>query len=134
MNDETRFPDSMPLAREIVNVGPTPEGCFVLTTFSQGQIDEMLTQPGTSDWLLDNERTELTIMRWDPEPRPLVTFNLARDTHRRALRDALARGTIHICAAESVNMQTGMIDGAKIALDLGLADRVAIEMALRVHN
>jgi hypothetical protein len=118
------------LAREIVNVGPTPSGCVVLTTFSQAQIDELLAQQGWTDWVLNADSSELTLVRTHPDVRPLATFDLRRGTHRQALRDALAGGTIHLCAIESLNADTGMLIGQKIALALEAVDRLIIATAL----
>jgi len=63
--------------------------------------------------------------------RPLATFNLRRGDHRRALRDVLRRGTLHLCARDSLNTLTGHLEGVNLAIDITPADRVFIELTLK---
>ncbi len=129
MEEKSREKLDRPLARQIGRVGPTPTGAFAVTTFSQHQMDDLVRQPGTVSWLYAKEARELTLSRAETG-KPLATFNLANRDHRRALADVLARGTLHLCAIDSLDPRTGALVGAKLAVDIGLGDRLAIEMAI----
>jgi hypothetical protein len=110
----------------LINAVATQDGAAAITSTSQEQLDELSRRAGTVVWehhegflwLGHNSRQGIV---------PLARFDLRQRTHRLALRDVVDRGTLHVCAAETVT--DGMVGGG-LAVDVRQMDIVMIEVAL----
>jgi len=116
-------------APRTVKVVGTPDGAAVITDMSQEQLDALLSQPGTVAWEIFGQTMVVASVKPDGSTIPVAKFNLRRRKHRMALRDVLSRGTLHVCAAESV-APDGWLEGRKLAVDVREADRFMIRAAL----